>query len=153
MMDMFTIILVFLLKTYAIEGSLIHPSDNLTLPKSTTQIQPEAALDLIVSKETIVVNDEIVERLENVRAQRGVIIEALRDRLTLYAEEAKRMEERFGIKFSGRVTIQGDKDLEYWVLVKVLATCGACEYSNLRLATYLQEGSSGAQEVVGGAQM
>ena len=35
MMDMFTIILVFLLKTYSTEGMLIHPSDSLTLPTST----------------------------------------------------------------------------------------------------------------------
>lgn len=136
MMDMFTIILVFLLKTYSTEGNLIHPSENLTLPKSSSEMVPQAALDVIVSKETIMVNDEVVEQVQNVRAQPGVTITRLRDRLTVYAEEAKRMEEMFGQPFSGLITIQGDKDLEYWILVKVLHTCGASGYSNLRLATY-----------------
>ena len=136
MMDMFTIILVFLLKTYSTEGNLIHPSENLTLPKSTTQQTPQASLDVIVSKETVMVNDEVVELVNNVRLQHGAIIPTLQRKLLIYANEAKRMEEEYGIKFSGRVTIQADKDLEYLVLMKVLATCGMCEYSNLRLAAY-----------------
>ena len=36
MMDMFTIILVFLLKNFSTEGNLT-PADNLTLPKSTVE--------------------------------------------------------------------------------------------------------------------
>jgi hypothetical protein len=49
------------------------------------------------------------------------------------------MEERWGTPFSGRITVQGDKDLEYWILVKVLFTCGQSGYPNLRLATYRSE--------------
>ncbi len=139
MMDMFTIILVFLLKTYSTEGNLIHPSENLTLPKSSTEQVPQTALNVIVSKETIVVENEVVEQVSNVRAQPGVMIESLRETLTFYADHAKEMEERWGSQFSGMITVQGDKDLEYWILVKVLFTCGQSGYPNLRLATYRSE--------------
>ncbi|MBC7185883.1 MAG: biopolymer transporter ExbD [Calditrichaeota bacterium] len=143
LMDMFTIILVFLLKSYSTEGGLIHPSENLTLPKSTVEKIPETALDVIVSKETVVVNEDVVETVANVAQQEGLIVPRLRDKLKVYADRAKEAEQKYGIKFSGRVNVQADKDLEYGILVKVLATCGACEYTNLHLAVYQLERPTG----------
>ncbi len=142
MMDMFTIILVFLLKSYAAEGQLIQPSEYLTLPKSKVQTPPETALDVVVSKEVIMVNDKPVVDLETVRKQKGYIIEPLRDELLYHAREAKNMEAQFGVPFSGKVRIQGDKSIRYRELVKVMATCGAAEYPNMRLVVYQEEEQS-----------
>lgn len=139
MMDMFTIILVFLLKTYSTEGQLLQPSKYLTLPKSTVKTPPETALDLIVSKEIIMVNDKSITTLDDVRKQRGFIIRPLRQELLYHAQEAKNMKEQFGVPFSGKVIIQGDKGIEYKELVKVMATCGASEYPNMRLVVYRKE--------------
>lgn len=139
MMDMFTIILVFLLKTYSTEGMLIHPSDMLTLPSSSIEKSPEVGLDLIVSKESIVVNHEEVEKVQTIINQNTLIIDNLFSKLQIYAREAKRMEELYGTKFSGKVTIQADKEIPYKLLVKVMATCGKAEYPNMRLVVYKRE--------------
>ncbi|MDZ7261827.1 MAG: biopolymer transporter ExbD [candidate division KSB1 bacterium] len=136
MMDMFTIILVFLLKNFSTEGNLIHPSEYLTLPKSTVQNAPEVALDIVISTEAIMVNDEPVERVSNVIDQKSLIIRPLQQKLLTYAREAKRMEELYGTPFSGKVTIQGDYRIPYKLLVKVMATCGKSEYPNMRLVVY-----------------
>ncbi len=140
MMDMFTIILVFLLKTYSTEGMLIHPSDLLTLPSSTIEKSPEVALDLIVSKQSIVVNHEEVEKVSNIINQEGLIIPNLLNTLKIYSREAKRMEELYGTKFSGKVTIQADKEIPYKLLVKIMATCGRADYPNMRFVVYKREG-------------
>ena len=140
MMDMFTIILVFLLKTYSTEGMLIHPSDLLTLPTSTIEKSAEVALDLIVSKQSVVVNHEEVARVKNVINQEGLIIPNLLKTLQVYAREAKRMEEMYGTKFSGKVTIQADKEIPYKLLVKIMATCGRADYPNMRLVVYKKAG-------------
>ena len=140
MMDMFTIILVFLLKTYATEGQLIQPTESLTLPKSTIQTPSETALDLVVSKEMVMLNDKPIVDLKSVKQGKGYIIQSLRDELLFHAQEARKMEVRYGVRFSGKVTIQGDKDMEYKDLVKVMATCGASEYPNMRLVVYQKEG-------------
>ncbi|MFQ5675197.1 MAG: ExbD/TolR family protein [bacterium] len=140
MMDMFTIILVFLLKTYATEGQLIQPSESLSLPKSTIQTPPETALDLVVSKEDILLNHKPIIDLASVRKTKGYIIEPLRTELLFHAREAKKMQEQHGVPFSGKVTIQGDKNIQYKDLVKVMATCGASEYPNMRLVVYQKEG-------------
>ncbi|HEX9975595.1 MAG TPA: biopolymer transporter ExbD [bacterium] len=136
MMDMFTIILVFLLKSYSTEGSLIQPSDFLTLPTSTIEQSPEVALDVVISKEWVMVNHDPIEKVSNILAQESLIIKSLQEKLAVYSREAKRMEETFGTKFSGKVTIQGDKNISYRLLVKVMATCGRSDYPNMRLVVY-----------------
>ncbi len=139
MMDMFTIILVFMLKTYSTEGQLIQPSQNLTLPSSTAKNPPEIALDVVVSKEWIMVNNQPVANVSEVVQQPGLIIEPLSRELQRYASESRRMEEMYGVKFSGKVTIQGDKELPFRTLIKVMATCGRSEYPNMRLVVYQKE--------------
>jgi len=136
MMDMFTIILVFLLKSYSVEGQLTHPSKDLTLPKSNTDRLPEVALDVTVSREWILVNEKPVEQLSNVIQHADLLIPRLQDALQRYANEAKKMEETYGIKFSGKVTIQGDKKLPFSTLLKVMATCGRSDFPNMRLVVY-----------------
>jgi len=139
MMDMFTIILVFLLKTYSTEGMLIQPSEYLTLPSSTIEKSPEVALDLVISKEWVMVNHEPVEKVSNILASDRLIIKSLQEKLEVYAREAKRMEELYGTKFSGKVTIQGDREIPYKLLVKVMATCGKSDYPNMRLVVYKKD--------------
>jgi len=63
MMDMFTIILVFLIIQYSTEGVMIQPSDYLTLPFSSVEQAAEVALDLVISKEWVIVNQEPVEKV------------------------------------------------------------------------------------------
>ena len=140
MMDMFTIILVFLLKTYSTHGQLINPSQDLTLPSSMTQQMPELGLDVTVSSDWILVNGKPVVRTSSLESQDGYIVPGLRDELFRYALEAERMEELYGAKFSGKVTIQGDKNLPYRTLIKVMATCGQSDYPNMRLVVYREEG-------------
>ncbi len=136
MMDMFTIILVFLLKTYTTEGNLIQPSESLSLPKSTVRTPSEVALNLVVSKEMVTVNDKAVVPWEQVQRQKSFVIEPLRKELLYHATEAKRLQPEMGTSFSGKIVIQGDKSIPYKDLVKVMATCGAAEYPNMRLVVY-----------------
>jgi biopolymer transport protein ExbD len=53
------------------------------------------------------------------------------------------MQEQYGIPFSGKVTIQADKTIKYRELVKVMATCGASEYPNMRLVVYRRDEEQG----------
>lgn len=139
MMDMFTIILVFLIKTYSTEGQLIHPSNTLTLPSSSVENPPEVALDVVISQKSIMVNERFVESMDNVFEHEQLYIPKLGEALLSYATEAKRIEEQYGIRFSGKVTIQGDKNLPFSALVKVMATCGQSEYPNMRLVVYREK--------------
>ncbi len=139
MMDMFTIILLFLLKVYSTEGHLVNPSDDLTLPNSTMEKVPEMSLDLAISKDWLILNDKPVMKVNDLLASQQFIIPALQNELLRYANEAEKMQEKYGQRFSGSITIQGDKELPYRALVKVMATCGRSKYPNMRFLVYQNE--------------
>lgn len=139
MMDMFTIILVFLIKTYSTQGQLINPSDDLTLPSSTSEMSAEVALDVTVSSDWILVNGKSIEKTKEIMKTDGYIIQSLSRELKRYADEAKEMKNLYGAEFSGKVTIQGDKNIPYSLLIKIMATCGQSKFPNLRLVVYQEE--------------
>ena len=137
MMDMFTIILVFLLKTYSVEGNLIQPSESLTLPTSTIDNPAEVALDIVASLQWIMVNEQPVMPISDISSSSQIeILTPLQQVLQRYASEAKKMEEKYGIPFSGKVTIQGDKKLPFKTISKIMATCWQSEYPNMRFLVY-----------------
>ena len=65
MVDMFVILLVFLLKSYSTSPVQINASNDLTLPASTSVKDPIDALKLVVSKKGIFVDDKKIIDISN----------------------------------------------------------------------------------------
>src|SRR5690606_30260056 len=65
MVDMFVILLVFLLKSYSTSAVNITPSKNLSLPKSAAVMDPQDVLKLVVSRDGVYVDDKNVVTFEN----------------------------------------------------------------------------------------
>src|SRR6516165_6596543 len=57
MMDMMTIILVFLLKSYQASAINVNMSAELTIPQSTTQLHPQENITVTLSTREVTVND------------------------------------------------------------------------------------------------
>ena len=64
MMDMMTIILVFLLKSFSATEVTVTPSSNLKLPMSVADKQPSVALNVVVAKDAIIVDNKRILNLE-----------------------------------------------------------------------------------------
>ena len=61
MMDMMTIILVFMIKNMDAEGQLLTQAENLILPISTSKVQPkEVSLTVVVDANYVIVDNEKV---------------------------------------------------------------------------------------------
>jgi biopolymer transport protein ExbD len=157
MMDMMTIILVFLLKSYSTSDVSVAPSEDLELPVSTVKKQIEMAVNLIVSKKNIVVDGVPVLSLEKVPDEdnpgqsklqvpedqrNGQLIEALLDELSKKADIAKNIGQQSGSEehaFKGRLLIQCDKKLPFEVLRQVMYTAGQAQFSEFKFVVYKQE--------------
>lgn len=142
MMDMFTIILVFLIKNFSTEGAIVTPADNLTLPKSTVERKAKESLSVKVSRNTISVEDALAldnAAFETLTQQKEFMIQPLYDVLVRYADEAKKMASVSGTEFSGEITIQGDVEIPYFILTRVMYTCGQAGYPNMNLFVYRQD--------------
>lgn len=142
MMDMFTIILVFLLKSFSTQGQLVTPASGLMLPTSTVERTASEALSVKVSKNDISVEDRVVvdgRGYATVVQQKDFMIPLLHEALVSHAQEGRRAAERFGREFSGEITIQGDEDVPYNILTRVMYTCGQAGYPVMNLIVYRKE--------------
>jgi biopolymer transport protein ExbD len=134
MMDMMTIILLFLLKSYSTTGALATQSESLKLPVSQRTAKPKKELNVSVARDVILVNEIPVMSTGDV-PQDGIIIPQLEVKLREYADQEKQLEIEVGKQFTHEVIIQGDQTITYELLFKVMATCGRSEFNKMRLLT------------------
>ncbi|KAA3661618.1 MAG: hypothetical protein DWQ10_04170 [Calditrichaeota bacterium] len=139
MMDIFIIILLFLLKTYSAHGSFLPQNKNLQLPTAAIRNHVNVGLELVATSETIFVEKQPVVRMQDVNLEKshvvadGIILPLFRV-LHTYAIKANKLEKTYGIKFTGSIVIKADKNLDYRELVRVMQTCGKAKYHNIHLA-------------------
>lgn len=135
MMDMMTILLVFLVKSYSTEPSAITISEKLRPPQSIIEKPIEAAVTVTVTSKEILVDDKIVLKLEDYKAKKGtgVAIESLQDALQERAEHLKALEARNGAKFEGKLRVVAHQDTDYDLLTSVIYTAGQAEFSQYLL--------------------
>jgi biopolymer transport protein ExbD len=139
MMDMMTIILLFLLKTFSTSGQILTPSEDLKLPFSLSTEQPKKELSISVTRHAILIGNDILMDLKDLPQEENLII-PLFSRLSQLAEDAQADEVRYGKPFTHEVIVQADEDTPFQILVKVLYTCGQSEFNKLRLLTYQEKG-------------
>ena len=156
MMDMMTIILVFLLKSYSTQDVSVAASADLQLPSSTAAKIPELAVNLIVSKSQVIVDGVPVLSLTTVPNEetgedmlavpedekKGQMITRLYDRLLEKAEQAKALGEASGSdehEFKGRILLQCDKTLPFSVIREVMYTAGQAQFGEFKFVVYKAE--------------
>ncbi|MCU0609841.1 MAG: biopolymer transporter ExbD [Chitinispirillaceae bacterium] len=139
MIDMFTLMVVFLLKNYSAQGQLVTPAEGLQLPSSSIERNAGEALSVKISEKNIMVENDIVvneAEFKKLMAQKEFMIEPLYTVLSGHATSARQSAERFNTEFSGRISIQGDVAIPYNVLTRVMYTCGQAGYPVMNLVVY-----------------
>ncbi len=136
MMDMMTIILLFLLKSFSTEGALITPSENLRLPNSTADEKAKKELMVSVTQKEILVNDQPLVPINAQTVPKDqMLIPALASKLAEYAQQERELEIEVGKEFTHLVIIQGDYKLPFELVMKVMFTCAKSEFYKIRLLT------------------
>ena len=147
MVDMFVILLVFLLKSYSTSPVNIAPSDKLTLPASNSTKDPSEVLKLMVSKDGIFVEDKkVVEMQEGKVDVKDVdqndtqFIRALYTELDEQAKKARSIASvNETLEFDGKVIMQADRSLPYELLRKVMYTSMMAGFSDVKIAIITKE--------------
>jgi biopolymer transport protein ExbD len=147
MMDMMTIILVFLLKSYSASSIAVNLSDDLSIPRSTTAVVPQDNVTVTISLAEVAVNDRAVLRAERgllpasaKEGGDGYLLPAVRDALAREVEKQKYIA-RYNpaAPFSGRVNVVADKRVPYRTLMEVLYTAGQAELGEYKFMVMKEE--------------
>lgn len=140
MIDMFTILLVFLLKNYSAEGHIMSVAPDLRLPESTAQKSPQVTSIIAVSQEWILLDGKKVVTVARVLNDNTLMIPELLNELDRLRRTSERMGEfNANMGFTGNISLQGDKELPYQIIKKVMFTCGQIGYNDIVLNVTRQD--------------
>jgi biopolymer transport protein ExbD len=147
LMDIFTILVFFLLVNSA-EIQTMEPPKALSLPESLAQDKPRETVIVMVTPDTVFVQDVPVVSVADVDRASGVIIAPLKRALA--RQDDRRLVQAAATDPSAReITILGDRDVPYRVLKKVMATCTEADFGKLSLAVIQKEEAMHMQTVEG----
>ncbi|NOZ62683.1 MAG: hypothetical protein GXO74_13510 [Calditrichaeota bacterium] len=135
MIDMFTILLVFLLKSYSAEGQIMSVAPDLKLPNSTAQKTPETTSIIVVTNEMILLDGRSIAKVADVMRSNQLLIPALLNDLKMKRHISEKIGEiHTDIGFTGKISIQADKELPYLIIKKIMYTCGRIGFNDIMLA-------------------
>lgn len=127
LIDVMTILLVFLLKSFSNDGHFVNISPDLTLAESESKTRPIESLNIELTPEYLIVDGMRVGTLENVAISDTMMIGGLYHKL-IETLKSPRM-----AVHKGRIIIQCDKSVDFKILKKVMYTCGKANFSHFSL--------------------
>lgn len=132
MMDIFTILVFFLLVSSVNVETLPNPKD-LKLPESIAEQRARENVVVMVTDEEIIVQGKPVARVADVMARDDLRIPELEEALRSQTDRVLRKEAMANIA-DREITIMGDRGLPYKLLKRVMAACTSADYGRLSLA-------------------
>lgn len=140
LMDVFTILVFFLLVNQSDTRDLPSP-DDVELPDSITEIAPKKTIVIMVSKDRrVLVNDEDIMSVEEVVAIEESFVPIIaqlldEEKQKFLASQALTTQKRLA------VTIMSDKNIEYSILKKIMASSTVAGYEEISLAVIQKAGA------------
>lgn len=139
LLDILTILLVFLLQSYNSSGVIINVPKGIELPKSASESLNTFGVNVQVSKTQIWVDDTEVVNTDSVDQgtlfdEGGRRIVPLYNELVKIKETIKQSEKLSpqAKKFSGVANLVVDKSLKYNYLKRVMYTCAAAGFKEFK---------------------
>jgi biopolymer transport protein ExbD len=167
MVDMFTILVIFLLQSYSSTGEIIHIPKDVHLPKAQQikELKPAHVVTLTLSD--IILDKETVAKLADVKQQQDWMIPTLQQRLVAALQEdeivarkalATNIKKNFPMggprpgttpvpeESRRKVTVQADKDMDFLTIKKVMYTVTEAGAVEINFAVMKKEEALPAQQ-------
>jgi biopolymer transport protein TolR len=133
--DMMTILVVFLL-AHTAEVDILPNTKNIQIPQSISEHKPNAAVVVMVTKDTVYVDGEPVGTVAQVGASAGPVFEPLKSALVAQSQRLLGAQTDIAKR---EVTIMGDKSIPYSLLKKIMVTCNEADYGKVSFAVVERE--------------
>lgn len=128
LIDVMTILLVFLMKSFSVEGNLITPSDDLQLPLSTSHDVPVPVPTLEISSSAIMSEGERILVTDSISEDDSLELKPL-SKWLLPRKNADMKE----------IMLQADQNIPFTVIKRVMFTCSKAGFDDFTILVQ-QEG-------------
>jgi biopolymer transport protein TolR len=135
--DMMTILVVFLL-AHTAEVDILPNTKNISIPQSLSDRKPSAAVVVMVTKDSVYVDGQLVGTINDLVANQGSFYAPLKTALVAQNERSLRTAQLTDAA-KREVTIMGDKATPYSVLKKIMLTCAEADYGKVSFAVVERE--------------
>ena len=147
LIDMFTMLLCFMLKSMSTSAFEVSHADGIQLPSSSTNAKPIEIVKVVLSPKALYVGDKkIIEldggmvRVTDVDAKDPFFVKALFEELDREAEKTRSIASvNETVKFDVRVLLQIDRTLSYGTIRKIIYTSMLAGYADVKLAVVSTE--------------
>ena len=133
--DMMTILVVFLL-AHTADVDILPNTKNIAIPQSISDRKPSAAVVVMITRDSVLVDGKVVGSVADVAANQGQVFAPLK--AALLAQNATMLNSEQDVS-KREVTIMGDKATPYSVLKKIMLTCSDAEYGKVSFAVVERE--------------
>jgi biopolymer transport protein TolR len=135
--DMMTILVVFLL-AHTADVDILPNTKNISIPQSLSDRKPNAAVVVMVTRDSVFVDGKLVGSVAQVVANPGPVFAPLKAALMAQSDLILSGAQKIDIS-KREVTIMGDKGTPYSVLKKIMLTCSDAEYGKVSFAVVERE--------------
>ena len=137
LMDIFTILLLFLLFHVSGEEETITVPDIVRLPVSVASVKPAPATTVYITGDSILLGDKKIANTQDVIKSDEPGIDSLEKELIIQMSQDEMEAEKDGTR--RKIIIMGDKMIPFTLLKKVMYTCSWAGYQTLSLAVIQKE--------------
>ncbi len=139
MVDMFTVLVIFLLQSYSTTGEILYMPKEIVLPKANRVNELKPSVVVTISSKEVLIDRTRVASYQEAVAATDWSIPALRDQLKVILDKARTdQESKFQNKIKNavdktlgkqetedlnawrKVTLQADKDIDYLTMKKIM---------------------------------
>ncbi len=131
MVDMFTVLVVFLLQNYASTNQILPITDQIALPKAAAVKELKPSFVVVLSEESLSFNKEQISSYEDVKRNQDLLIMALLDSVKEAIDNLNQENKSVSKKNESgedvvplqyKMTLQADKNIDFLSIKKVLYT-------------------------------
>ena len=139
LMDILTIILVFLLKSFSTDPVALKQADDLKPPFSSAELKAEQSTTVTLTLNHLMVDDKSVVKVEQGvvgegdTSSNGYLIDPLFQALQEQVDHQKRIASfNSSAEFTGIITIISDRHVPFKLLSQVMYTAGQAQFSKFK---------------------
>ena len=136
LVDMFIIIVLFLIANFSATGEVLMMTKDIELPDAVNVKEIEMHPVVMVSNEHVSISGTIVGRVEDVVKDEYLNIPQLEEKLRDMKKQFEDLHAMAGSTqtFKGDVNIQAHRDVEFKVIKRVMFSCATAGYNNINFA-------------------
>lgn len=144
LVDMFIIIVLFLIANFSATGEVLMMTKDIQLPEAINVKEIEMHPVVMVSNDQVSVSGTIVGRVEDLVKDEYPHIPALEEKLRdmkKQFEDLHAMAQDDANAFKGDVNIQAHKEVEFRIIKRVMYSCVTAGYNNINFAVMTKGGA------------